>query len=51
MNPVPEFIKRFTGLPWPEVGIKTATSRATPYTTVYHVATLWAGDENWFFHD
>ena len=30
MNPVPEFIKRFTGLSWPEVGIRATTSRATP---------------------
>ena len=46
MNPVPEFMKRFTGLSWLVIGIRATTSRATPQTTVYPVATHWAGDEN-----
>jgi len=51
MNPVPEFMKRSSGLSWLVVGIRAATSRTTPQTTVYSEATPWAGDENCFFHD
>jgi hypothetical protein len=45
-DPVPEILVRFPGLSCLVVNVSAATFRATPETTVYHVATLWAGDMN-----
>jgi hypothetical protein len=45
-NPVPEILMRFPGPSCLVVDVRAATFRATPETTVYHVATLWAGDMN-----